>query len=211
MIDVATKRIVAELEASGYVGTVSFSRDGRKLLAPHGPPPGPGERGGFRIWDTSDWTVLQTIAFAGMGPLTTGAVDDADFVAVYANAGNIEMRDLDKDAVLWSVSLIEPQFGLVGGDRLLFDRQQLRSVGVAPDGSFSMSYEGQLARTGRFEGAVVVRGAGDGSIRGLYDIFDVTSFAIAPDSKGFAFTSRLDATTDQIVTVRGIPSDRTGQ
>jgi WD40 repeat protein len=204
VVDLKTKKVVAELEAAARIPWVSFSRDGRKLLAAYATGGGPGEQEGFRVWDTADWRILLTAAFPGAtaDSMATGAVDGSDF-AVHGNDGNIEMRDLTKDVVLWSVPLVPPEFELLGSRRMLFDKQQLRNVAVAPNGSFVVSYEGGLTRSALFEGAIVVRRARDGATLATYHVFDVTSLAIAPDSRAFAFTFRLDETRHQMVLVRG--------
>jgi WD40 repeat protein len=205
IIDVHTQQTVVELPGVGIgsIPTVSFSADGRKLLASHAT----GKLVGFRVWDTSDWHVLSTEAFPDMGALATGSLRTSDFVAVHGNGETLEMHDLTNDVLLWSVPLIRPDFDLLGG-RYLRGPPTLRQAALAADGSWLLTYEGQYADGGSVEGAIVVRRTRDGAVLAVYDLPNVTSLAIAPDSKTFSFTFRLDQTTHRMALIQHAPSSQ---
>jgi WD40 repeat protein len=201
VVEMATGRRVAKLTANtGRPTHVAFSRDGRRLVAMHytdvmrrGPI-------GFRVWDTSSWKLLTEVTGLGKGfePLAIGAVDGAAFAAVYAAAGGrIELRDVERDTVLWSVPLYSPQFErkptMAGGEEPTLDH-----VAIAPNGKFVVGYEGPGWMINRgpldepdslgYFGAIVVRNTGDGSIVSTYDIRNVNTLAISPDSKTLLYS-----------------------
>jgi hypothetical protein len=200
VLNLDSQRVAVELRGVGIgsIPTVAFSRDGQKLLASHVT----GKDVGFRVWDTSDWKVLLTKVVPDMGSIATGAIRGAEFVAVYGNQGNVEMRDLNRDVVLWSVPMVRARFDSFSRTESP-RQQQFGPVAVAPDGSFIVTYEGRTS--GGVEGSIVVRRARDGTILAQYDVFDVTSMAIAPDSETFAFTFRVDQHGHRLIVAR-IPS-----
>jgi dipeptidyl aminopeptidase/acylaminoacyl peptidase len=193
VVDLEAKSVV-ELEAvTGAIAKVAFSRDGRRFLATHITQVGREEQLGYRVWDTADWSLLRTVALPGwtMGAIATGTVGRADFVAVHGNDGNIEMRDLSNDVVLWSVPMIPPQFApsWSGVTEVELDR-----VAIAPNGSFVMSYERPRPASvddimAKEHGGLVIRRTEDGSILAVYDVPYLTRFAIAPDSKAFVYAT----------------------
>jgi WD40 repeat protein len=202
VVEMATGRRAAKLNANtGRPTHVAFSPDGRRLVAMHytnyGFSRGPIS---FRVWDTTSWELLTEVSGLGKGfePLAIGAVDGAAFAAVYAAAGGrIELRDLERGTVLWSLPLYSPQFErkptMAGGEELTLDH-----VAIAPNGKFVVGYEGPGWMINRgpldepdslgYFGAIVVRNAGDGSIVATYDIRNVNSLAISPDSKTLLYS-----------------------
>ena len=197
ILDLETMR-VAELEAiAGSRRAVSFSPDGGRLLTAHTAYLGAEEYLGFRVWATAGPRLLYTASFTAstMGAIGTGAVDGADFVAVNGNGGNIEMRDLTNEVLLWSVPMIPNPYA--GAEGLRFG-VELEHVAIAADGSFVVSYErpgdgvGSLSVRGvlvRESGGIVVRRGSDGGIIAVYDVPGVTALAVAPDSRTFAFAT----------------------
>jgi hypothetical protein len=193
VIDLETMSVI-ELEAvTGAIAKVAFSRDGRRFLATHITHVGREEQLGYRVWDTADWSLQRTVALPGwtMGAIATGAVDRADFVAVHGNDGNIEMRDLGSDVVLWSVPMIPPVFAHWSSG---MSDVELDRVAIAPNGSFVISHERPVPTSSdhimaREHGGLVIRRAEDGSILAVYDVPYLTRFAIAPDSKTFVYAT----------------------
>jgi hypothetical protein len=155
----------------------------------------------FRVWDTSSWDLLSEVSGLGEGyePLAIGSVAGVGFAAVYSAAGGrLELRDVERDRVLWSEPLHSPPFerkpGMVGGEELALDH-----VAIAPNGKFIVGYEGpgwMITRGGALDepdalgyfGAIVVRDTRDGSIVATYDIRNVRALAIAPDSKSLLYS-----------------------
>lgn len=180
---------VAELAAADGRPVVSFSRDGRRLLATHVSHVGRKSGRGFRVWDTSDWKLLQTVTLPGdtMGTVATGAIEGADFVAVYGNNNEIEMRDLVNDLVLWSAPLLPHQFAAPSSPVYGLT---LQLAAVAPNGEFIVSYERPDASDfAQNMGGLVVRRALDGRILAVYAVPGVVSLAVAPDSNTFAYAT----------------------
>lgn len=179
---------------TGTVAHVAFSRDDRRFLATHVTYDDGEARLGYRIWDTADWTLLRPVAptRATTQAVATGTVGDAGFVAVYADDGYIEMRDLESDAVLWSVPMIPPQFAHWASGAVAPD---LALVAIAPNGELVMGYErprGGTSVTDIDHGGLVVRRTVDGSIVAVYEVPFLQHFAIAPDSKTFVYPTRPD-------------------
>jgi hypothetical protein len=197
ILDLATRHVV-ELEAiAGSRHAVSFSQDGGRLLTAHIEYLDGEEWLGFRVWDTAGPTLEYTVSLPQwtMGAIATGAVDGADFVAVSGNDGNIEMRDLTEETVLWSVPMIPNPFA--GADGLRFG-VELAHVAIAGEGAFVVSYERPAGGVGTMTvrgvwvsdcGGIVVRRTSDGGIVAVYDVPAVTALAAAPDGKSFAFTT----------------------
>src|SRR5690606_8982367 len=111
---------IADLRTGGMVereaitgrASVSFSNDGRRVVATHITHVDGEEQLGFRVWDTSSLELVYSTALPGwsLGSIATGVAEGSDFVAVYGNGGNMEMRDLSDDVLFWSVPLLPPQF-----------------------------------------------------------------------------------------------------
>ena len=202
VVEMATGRRTAKLNANtGRPTHVAFSPDGRRLVAMHytnyGFSRGPIS---FRVWDTSSWELLTEVSGLGKGfePLAIGAVDGAAFAAVYAAAGGrIELRDVERNTVLWSVPLYSPPFerkpNMAGGEELTLDH-----IAIAPNGKFVVGYEGPGWMINRgpldepdslgYFSAIVVRNTRDGSIVATYDIPNVQTLAISPDSKTLLYS-----------------------
>lgn len=202
VVETATGRRIAKLEAiTGRPTHVAFSPDGRRLVAMHYTTVS-GRRGpiGFRVWDTVAWELENEVSGLGQGsePLAIGATVDTAFAAVYSTAkGLLELRDLERQRVLWSVPLFSPPFDrkpdMVGGEQLALDH-----VAIAPNGKFIVGYEGAgwMIRRGPLDepdslgyfSAIVVRDTRDGSIVATYDIRNVKGLAISPDSKTLLYS-----------------------
>jgi len=197
ILDLETQGVV-ELEAiAGPRGAVAFSRDGGRLLTAHTAYVDRAEMAGFKVWDTAGPRLEYSASFPGatMGAIATGAVDGAAFVAVNGHDGNIEMRDLMKETLLWSVPMIDNPFAGAAG---LPTGVELAHVAIGGDGSFVVSYErpaesfASISVRGlpvRESGGIVVRRASDGSIVAVYDIPGVTALAASPNGKAFAFAT----------------------
>jgi WD40 repeat protein len=200
VVDASNGRRVAKLDAStGRPQHVSFSPDGRRLVAMHDASENGRNELHVRVWDTSTWALLEDIGGLGPGfePLATGAVEGAEFAAVYAASGRIELRDLARNRVLWSKPLISPPVQ-TSPTTIRAPELELDHVAIAPNGKFVVSYEGagwtlDPKSPDRPDGigymsAIVVRDAHDGSIMAAYDVPDVTDFAISPDSRTLVYS-----------------------
>jgi hypothetical protein len=184
VVDVRSRRSVAQLDASAARARVGFSADGRRLLAASVTPFDDREQFGVRTWRVSDWRVTNNILGAQRVARSEGAIGGAEFAAAFERDGHLEVRDLAHDAVLWSAPLVPPTFDAPADGRAL----TLRLVEIARNGLFILSYEAPVTAGPEISGALVIRSAADGAVQAMYDAPDVTALAIAPDGKTFLYT-----------------------
>jgi hypothetical protein len=189
--DMATGGTVRLLDAISSRPSISFSPDGRYLLASATTRTPQGSMLGFRVWDTDDWSM--TIEVPGergtqLGEMATGETDDSSFVAAYGREGTLELGDLVDNRVLWNVPLIPSTFA--PSDSTILGTE-LDRVEIAPNGQFLITYESPRAHDpiGHVSGGIVVREARDGSVNAVYDVYGVTGLSISPDSETFVYST----------------------
>ena len=188
---------MAQVTAAAPRG-LAFSPDGRRLAALHRVLENRTTNRHLRVWDTSTWQLLIDVGDLGFGtsPFAIGAVAATDDAAAYASGGQIVLRDLARNRVLWSAPLLPPPFDPPPNTRWV-PHLGLDHVAITPNGKYVVGYEGWgwvisppiLAGSDRlgYMGVLVVRDARDGSVVVAHDIRNVTDLAISPDSSTVAY------------------------
>lgn len=186
VIDLRDGRPVADLDASPARARVRFAANGRRLLAAHATAFDDSELYGVRAWTVADWRLMDDLLGAKRVARAEGTLERAQFAGTFERDGNLELRDMVSDGVVWSAPLVPPAFDATGDAQVLM---RLRLVEIAPNGKLIVSYEAPAEAGLTTHGTLVIRGAGDGAVHAMYDIADVTSIAIAPDSRTFVYTT----------------------
>jgi hypothetical protein len=186
VVDLRDGRAVADLDASAARARVRFAANGRRLLAAHATPFDDSELYGVRAWTVADWKLMDDLLGAKRVPRAEGVLERAQFAGTFERDGSLELRDLVSDGVVWSAPLVPPAFDATGDAQALM---RLRLVEIAPNGELIVSYEAPAEAGLTTHGTLVIRGAADGAVHAMYDVADVTSIAIAPDSKTFLYTT----------------------
>lgn len=199
VVDLATG-LPIHLEAVASIAQVTFSGDGRTLYAMNVSKLDDREAFGVRAWNTADWRVTQSVVGSKRTMRRVAALGAAKYAGVSMNEGNIEVRDLGNDRVLWSVPLVPPEFEGTDNQGVATN---LDLVEIAPNGKFVLSYEASTAydATGRAQGTLVIRRAADGVVEALYDIARISHLSIAPDSKTFVYSTASGQTYTAVARV----------
>lgn len=186
VVDLRDGRAVADLDASPARARVRFAANGRRLLAAHATPFDDSELYGVRAWTVADWKLMDDLLGAKRVARAEGALERAQFAGTFERDGNLELRDMVSDGVVWSTPLVPPAFDVTGDAQALM---KLRLVEISPNGELIVSYEAPAETGLATHGTLVIRSALDGGVLAMYDVADVTSIAIAPDSKTFVYTT----------------------
>lgn len=185
VVDAATGARVARLPAPAAKAYVAFSADGLRLTAATTTAFDDVEQYGLSVFRTGDWTLERHLPGSARWWRAVGVVG-ARHVGAYVEDGRLELGDLSSGRSLWSVPLIRPPLGAPRAAELAATRVEL--VAVAPNGAFVVSYESpDTGLERRLPGTLVVRETAEGRVEAMYDVADVTSLAVAPDSSSFVY------------------------
>lgn len=185
VLDAGDGSLVAELPAVAAKAFVEFSADGTRLTASHATLFDDIEYHGLHTWDTSDWSLIRRLRGSTQRWRAIGTQNDRR-IGAYFGEGALEVRDIESGAPIWSVPLIGPSIG--SSTRVERAATRLDLVQFAPNGEFVVSYESAAtAPNQRATGTIVIRATRNGQAEAMYDVADVTSLAIAPDSRTFVY------------------------
>jgi hypothetical protein len=194
VVEAASGLDLIKLEATANRAQVMFLPERNALAAAAITRVDGAESFGVKIWRTGDWALLRSLRGPGMDSRAIGKIGAFEYGAVFERDGRLELRDLGASSPRWSVPLLAPDYRDDAGDAAV----RLDHLAIAPDGRFIVSYEAPPSRVAREmsdggRGALVIRNA-EGVVEAAYDIPYLASFAIAPDSRSFAFSVGLGKT-----------------
>jgi hypothetical protein len=108
VLDARTGHPVARLEAIAARAFVTFTADGRELVASNATRIDDTEVFGLRGWDTAEWALTRNLLGGTAKWRAIGAAGDGRFVAAYERGGQLELRDLGDERLIWSAPLVGP-------------------------------------------------------------------------------------------------------
>jgi WD40 repeat protein len=187
VLDAASGELIANLRSTAARAFVMFSADGEHLVSSHTTSFDDEEVHGVRVWSTSDWKLVRQSDGFRRKWRAVGTIANSH-VGAYFGRDHIEIRDLVRDRLLWSVPLIGPSVASTASGE--FPTRRLELIELSPNGEFVLSYESPAATIGsRNPGTIVIREAHSGRVEAMYDAADVTSLAVSPDSRTFLFAT----------------------
>jgi WD40 repeat protein/beta-lactamase regulating signal transducer with metallopeptidase domain len=91
--DVATGKLIRQVQGANSIRVVTFSRDGTQLATAHGPGSNHGN-GSVQVWDTATWT--ERVSFTGHTSLVLGMSfsPDGKYLATASNDKTVKVWDL---------------------------------------------------------------------------------------------------------------------
>lgn len=179
---------IATLDAFSNRAFVAFSADGRQLISSAFSHTDDRMALGYRVWNIADSEPVREYEGeprANFGVMGAGVMGGR-WVAAYGRSNAIEMRSIDDSQVIWTASLLPPNFDL---PRVL--GAELDRVEIAPNGEYLVSYESPIATepNSHVAGSLVLRETANGRVIAAYDVPGVTDISIAPDSRSFVYAT----------------------
>lgn len=182
VVDLRARTRVADLPATAMRAGVTFSGDGRTLLAANVVRIDGSATFGLRAWNSADWRRTRDALGAPVPRGSIGPYAFDDRVAAYSLDGCLEIRDIVNGTLVWGVPFVPPAIGSAQTAAMKLD-----FVVLARRADLVLSYESPVS--GNEPGAIVLRRLRDGSTIAMYDVADVAALALSPDGGSFVYST----------------------